>query len=76
MKIHIILKKDVCEDLQKCEKLLKQLREFVDLTDINEKQLYRYGIITGTIPDEENEALLVDLRSLEFVSAVGKAETD
>lgn len=68
MKVHIVLKDSVLEDEAATRRVVQNLVREVDLRDVNERRVSRYGIVTGEIDPSMVKAVL-NMDEVEAVEA-------
>src|SRR6267143_1875131 len=57
VKVHIVLKKDVCPDSSACQEALRTIQNVSGIANVNQKRLERYGIVSGDLPKSKIESV-------------------
>jgi hypothetical protein len=66
VKVHIVLKDDVCGDSERCLGALNEIETVAGITDVNQKRLQRYRVISGNVPQSKIDTV----RKLAVVASV------
>jgi len=69
-KIHITLKESLLEEPEGINRFLKKITSLVDIDNINEKRLRKYGILTCEIEPER----IKELERFDSVEAIAEDE--
>lgn len=70
-RVHVTLCQEVLDDPELMDRLKQEMIHDHEMSDVNEKRLKRYGIMTGTVPEDKAEGL----RKLKHVKSVDLDET-
>ena len=68
VKVHIVLKDDVCRDSERCLGALQEIESVAGISDVNQKRLQRYRVISGNLPQSKIEVV----RKLPAVASVSQ----
>jgi hypothetical protein len=66
VKVHIVLKKEKCPDSSACQEALRTIQNVSGITNVNQKRLERYGIVSGDLPKSK----IASVRELPHVASV------
>lgn len=71
-RVHVTLEKALLEQGDALEQVRDRVVEACDMHDVDERRLRRYGVLSGTVEQEER---IVELRALDAVTSVEVDET-
>jgi len=63
-----VLKDDVCRDSERCLGALQEIESVAGISDVNQKRLQRYRVISGNLPQSKIEVV----RKLPAVASVSQ----
>lgn len=69
-RIHVTLSKDVLDDPAALADVVEKVQATADMTDVNERRLKRYGVLSGLAAEER----IGKIRGLPGVDAVNEDE--
>ena len=65
------LSQEVLDDPELMDHLKQEIMQNHEMSDVNEKRLKRFGIMSGTVPEDKAEGL----RKMKYVKSVDLDET-
>lgn len=66
-KIHVILSEGLLENKPELEDIVKKIVDAGDIQDVNDKRLYKYGILSGNIENKSKIKLIEELEEVKSV---------
>jgi len=70
-RVHVTLSQEVLDNPELIDHLKQELIQNHNMSDVNEKRLKRYGIMSGTVPENMADGL----RQMKHVESVDLDET-